>query len=162
MLSQLKSGGGLSWQRGIHVHMVETWENMCVPGTTLTQCKRRPDWELEEPKLETLSQKLRGGVFHPELDEEPWRTANRGVPCLDLHFRKINEAAKWKSGIPRWHSGKATDAGDAGLIPGSGKISWRRKWQSTPVFLPGESHGQRNLVGYSPRGQKALVTTKLT
>ena len=30
-----------------------------------------------------------------------------------------------------------------------GKIPWRRKKQSTPVFLPGESHGQRNLVGYS-------------
>ena len=30
------------------------------------------------------------------------------------------------------------------------KIPWRRKWQSTPVFLPGESHGQRNLAGYSP------------
>ena len=30
-----------------------------------------------------------------------------------------------------------------------GKILWRRKWQPTPVFLPGESHGQRSLVGYS-------------
>ena len=34
------------------------------------------------------------------------------------------------------------------------KYSWRRKWQPTPVFLPGESHGQRSLVGYSPRGRK--------
>ena len=33
------------------------------------------------------------------------------------------------------------------------KIPWRRAWQPTPVFLPGESHGQRGLVGYSPRGQ---------
>jgi len=31
-----------------------------------------------------------------------------------------------------------------------GKILWRRAWQSTPVFLPGESHGQKSLVGYSP------------
>ena len=31
-----------------------------------------------------------------------------------------------------------------------GKILWRRKWQPTPVFLPGESHGQRSLAGYSP------------
>ena len=31
---------------------------------------------------------------------------------------------------------------------------WRRKWQPTPVFLPGESHGQSNLVGYSPQGRK--------
>ena len=35
-----------------------------------------------------------------------------------------------------------------------GKTTWRRKWQPTPVFLPGESHGQRSLVGYSPRGCK--------
>ena len=31
------------------------------------------------------------------------------------------------------------------------KIAWRRKWQPTPVFLPGESHEQRSLAGYSPR-----------
>ena len=38
------------------------------------------------------------------------------------------------------------------LYPWTGKIPLRRKWQTTPVFLPGESHGQRSLVGYSPRG----------
>ena len=43
----------------------------------------------------------------------------------------------------------AGDAGDSSLIPGLGEIS-SRKWQHTPVFLPGKSHGQRNLVGYSP------------
>ena len=32
------------------------------------------------------------------------------------------------------------------------EITWRRKWQPTPVFSPGKSHGQRSLVGYSPRG----------
>ena len=41
------------------------------------------------------------------------------------------------------------NVGDLGLIPGSGKIPWRRKWQPTPVFLPGEFHGQRSLTGYS-------------
>ena len=38
--------------------------------------------------------------------------------------------------------------------PWVGKIPWRRKWQPTPVFLPGESHRQRRLAGYSPRGHK--------
>ena len=37
------------------------------------------------------------------------------------------------------------------------KIPWRRKWQPTPVFLSGELHGQRNLVGYSPGGRKELT-----
>ena len=38
--------------------------------------------------------------------------------------------------------------------PWVGKIPWRRKWQPTPVFLPGESHGQRSLAGYGPWGQR--------
>ena len=38
--------------------------------------------------------------------------------------------------------------------PWVGKMPWRREWQPTPVFLPGESHGQRSLVGYSPGGCK--------
>ena len=38
--------------------------------------------------------------------------------------------------------------------PWAGKIPWRRKQQPTPVFLPGESHGQKSLVGYSPCGRK--------
>ena len=37
-----------------------------------------------------------------------------------------------------------------------GKIPWRREWQPPPVFLPGESYGQRSLEGYSPCGRKAL------
>ena len=43
----------------------------------------------------------------------------------------------------------ACNAGDPGVrsMGQVGKIPWRRKWQPTPVFLPGESHGQRNLVG---------------
>ena len=38
--------------------------------------------------------------------------------------------------------------------PWVGTISWRRKWQPTPVFLPEKSHGQRGMVGYSPYGHK--------
>ena len=51
-------------------------------------------------------------------------------------------------------------AGDPGSIPGSGRSPWRREWQPTPVFLPGESHGQRSLVGYSPWGCKESDRTK--
>ena len=46
--------------------------------------------------------------------------------------------------------------------PWVGKIPWRRSWQPTPVFLPGESHGQRSLAGYSPWGHKELDTTEVT
>ena len=40
------------------------------------------------------------------------------------------------------------------------KIPWKRAWQHTLVFLPGESHGQRRLVGYSPWGHKEQDTTE--
>ena len=53
-------------------------------------------------------------------------------------------------------------AGDAVLIPGSGKIPWRRAWQPTPVFLPGESQGLRSLAGYSQWGHKELDTAEVT
>jgi len=46
---------------------------------------------------------------------------------------------------------------DPGFDPWVWKISWRREWLSTPVFLvflPGESQGQRSLAGYSPWGHK--------
>ena len=51
----------------------------------------------------------------------------------------------------------ACNAGDLGLIPGlgrSGKIPWRRECLHTPVFLPGEFHGQRSLVGHSLWGSR--------
>ena len=49
-----------------------------------------------------------------------------------------------------------------GFSPWVGKIPWRRAWQPTPVFLPGETHGQRNLVGYGPWGRKESDMTKAT
>ena len=39
---------------------------------------------------------------------------------------------------------------------------WRRKWQPTPGFLPGESHGQRSLAGYSPWGRKRVGHGRVT
>ena len=43
--------------------------------------------------------------------------------------------------------------------PWARKIPWRRKWLPTPLFLPGKSHGQRSLAGYSPWGHKESVMT---
>ena len=47
-----------------------------------------------------------------------------------------------------------------GFDPWVRNIPWRRKWQPTPVFLPGNFHGQRSLVGYSQWGCKELDTTE--
>ena len=43
-----------------------------------------------------------------------------------------------------------------------GKIPWKKAWPPTPVFLPGESHGQRSLAGYSPWGRKESDMTEVT
>ena len=47
-----------------------------------------------------------------------------------------------------------------GFDPWVRKISWRMKWQPTPMFLPEESHGQRSLVGYNPQGNKESDRTE--
>ena len=69
------------------------------------------------------------------------------------------------SGLPRWHSGKQSTCRcriqkSLGFDPWVRKIPWRRKWQPTPVFLPGESHAQRNLADYSPWGCKESAMTE--
>ena len=55
----------------------------------------------------------------------------------------------------------ACNVGDPGSIPGFNlwvrKIPWRREWQPTPIFFPGESHGQRSLAAYSPWRLKGLA-----
>ena len=85
---------------------------------------------------------------------------------------------RWFSSIPSLNPGfpdgvvvenppaNARGTEDVGLIPGwdpgwehfflplDGEDAWRKKWQLTPVFLPGKSQGQRSLVGYSPWGHK--------
>ena len=49
------------------------------------------------------------------------------------------------------------NAGDPGSIPAVRKIPWRREWQPTPVFLPGESHGQRSLARSQPMGLQRVT-----
>ena len=58
-------------------------------------------------------------------------------------------------GLPRWWSSKESTCQCSrlrrcGFNPLVGKIPWKKKWQSTPVFLLGKSHGQRSLADYSP------------
>ena len=54
----------------------------------------------------------------------------------------------------------ASNAEDLGSIPGLGRSPGEGKWQPIPVFLPGESHGQRSLAGCSPWGHKESDTTE--
>ena len=56
----------------------------------------------------------------------------------------------------------ATDRLLLGFEFGDPPQHWRRKWQPTQVFLPGESRGRRSLAGYSPWGRKELGMTEAT
>ena len=73
--------------------------------------------------------------------------------CLKLNILKTKIMAS--SPISSWQiEGKKSensDTYDRFFFLGS-KITWRRQWHPTPVLLPGKSHGQRSLVGYSPQG----------
>ena len=81
----------------------------------------------------------------------------------------MKETQVKKSYVPQGLPGGASvkkltanaDVRDVGSVPGlGGSIPWRRAWQPTPVFFPGESHGQRSLAGYSPQGRKESDTTE--
>ena len=76
------------------------------------------------------------------------------VPCLSLSLLFLR--------VPTCCSGKesACQCRQCGFDPWVGKVPWRRKWQPTLVFLPGESHGQESLVGHSSQGCKESDKTE--
>ena len=73
-----------------------------------------------------------------------------------------NQGSYLRVWLPRWYSGKSTcqywKLRRPGFDPRVGKIPWRRARQSTPVFLPGETHGPRSLVGYSTLAAEYAVS----
>ena len=81
-----------------------------------------------------------------------------------LIFWSLNWVKVWYKGasqvtlvVKNWPANKRY-----GFDPWVRKIPWRRIWKLTPLFLPGESHGQKSLVSYSPLGCKELCTTETT
>ena len=97
---------------------------------------------------------------------EAWRAAIHGVAKSGTQLSDWTELNWWYSkGFPVGISGKEHACQcrrhkRLGLSPWIGKIPWRRVWQPTSIFLPGESHGHRSLVGYSPWGRKSQTWLK--
>ena len=89
-------------------------------------------------------------------DSRAWWAAIYGVTQSRTRLKRLSSSSHLEEELPCNSNGKEStcDAGDPGSIP------WRREWQPTPVFLPGEFHGQRNLAGYSPWGHKESDTTE--
>ena len=90
------------------------------------------------------------------MDRETWWAMAHSVAKRRTRLNQLDMHTVWVSrGFPDGSAGKdstwnAGDSEDVGLIPGSGRSSGGRKCQFILVFLPGESHEQRSLVGYSP------------
>ena len=80
---------------------------------------------------------------------------------LQVHNLGIQEMSHFL-GLPWWlrRLSICLQCGRPRFDPWVRKIPWRKKLQSTPELLPGKSHGQRSLVGYSPWGRKDLDTTE--
>ena len=95
---------------------------------------------------------------HPLSTLGTFETLDMGsVPILQM--KKQRPCVQWPFLSSSDGKESACDAGDTGSIPGSGRSPGGGNGNPTPIFLPGESHGQRSLVGYSPEGRKEADTT---
>ena len=88
------------------------------------------------------------------MDRGAWRATVQGVAKSRTRLKRLSTYTHTKIilGLPVWPSGKefTWQCRRHWFDPWIRNIPWRRKWQPTPIFLPGEFHGQRRLVGYSP------------
>ena len=94
-------------------------------------------------------------LFHLWLLPHTWEMVENWGRNLEL-FGVTHLSRGFSSGL----YGKESAYRRPGFNPWAGKIPWKRMWQSTLVFLPGESHGQRSLVGHSPGGRKEWDVTE--
>ena len=90
----------------------------------------------------------------------PWISKIYQSLVTRFNFSKHNKASQVALVVKNTHA-SARDMSQE-FDPWVGKVPWRRVWQPTPVFLAGESHGQRSLMGCSPWGHKESDTTEAT
>ena len=89
-------------------------------------------------------------------DTQKWNVINNNNIYIEIYWASL--VAQRLKRLPAMQETWVRSLGWAD--PWVGQIPWRRKWQPTPVFLPGESHGWRSLVGYSSRGRKESDMTE--
>ena len=104
---------------------------------------------LEFHELEVCSMEMMLSISLPDIFKQ-METSTFEEVNLSLPLTSFLVAQKVKRLLRVW---------ETWFDPWVGKILWRRKWQPTPLLLPGKSHGQRSMVGYSPRGRKELDMT---
>ena len=101
--------------------------------------RTQPATDSEEGERDQLQLKKCGA--HPEAGSPV-----KFVPCITEQICFMY----YRRGLPKWHSGKEStcQCWRCEFNPWLRKILWSRKWQPTPVLLPGKFHGQRSLAGY--------------
>ena len=93
--------------------------------------------------------------------EEPGGLQSMGLQRVGHDWSNSAAACLFSYGLPGSDGKVCLQYGRSGFDPWVGKIPWRRKWQPTPVFLTGKSHGQRRLAGYyCSCGRKESDTTE--
>ena len=131
----------------------ETWVQSLGREDTLEKEKAthsstlawRIPWREEPGRLQSMGSKRVG---------HDWATS------LSLSFRNLQLVCHYHDIKPKSF---CLEFRRPGFDPWVEKVPWRMKWQPSPVLLPGESHGGRSLVGYSPWGRKELdMTSDLT
>ena len=120
------------WSEGTSIGLV--WRNLCLSPTLLQGLLGHLTWQVRSPRASCQSCML---WFHAQPE---WWVSFVWSRSYSLGFPG---GASGKEPACQCRRCKRT-----GFNPWVGKIPWRRAWQPAPVFLPGESHGQRSLVGY--------------
>ena len=107
--------------------------------------------DLPHPEIQPMSPALEGKVLTT-------RPPGKSLIKNPLSFHSLSGLLL----LLWWLSGKESlcQCRRCGFDHWVGKIPWRRKWQPTPLLLPGKSHGLRRLAGYSPWGHKESDTTE--
>ena len=133
------------------------------PGCTKLKGSRLLGWchTLNQP---TLSRIIRSGTYFQREDRSLRKLQDLFLSSVSffkhlylyvcIHVCRTSLVAQAVNYLP------AVQCRRPGFNPWVWKIPWRMEWQLTPVFLPGESHGQRSLVGYSSQCHKKLDMTK--
>ena len=152
MLGKTEGKRRRGWQRmrcldgitdSMNMSLSELWEVVkdrgawCAAGLGVTESNRT--------EQRNNSNKVQHGKCVINFLELSWGWSGRN-PCGRHDLGRFPSGR----GLPRWLSskGSACQCRIHGFDPWVRKIPWRRKWQPSPIFLPGKSYGQRNLVGF--------------
>ena len=119
-----------------------------------------------------LENPMDGGAWWAAVHEVAKSLTRLSDFTFTFHFHALEKEMATHSSVPAWRipgtgepggllsmgscrvGHKWSDLAAAAEFTWARKLPWRRAWQPTPIFLPGESHGQRSLVGYSPWSHK--------